>query len=239
MQDEGSHRVGNGRSRRVRFSLRTLLILFALCALTLGNALTASKLWRVQQELDALRDEMGYLTISRPDRLHAIPVPSIEGLNWRWRLHVPRDRKFALCWATTQVPVKGLPTPEVTHYSTGDFSELPEGPFIFHFGVYPDPQGNCRIEWRLPGNGKSFPVREGTTDWLFDSTGSFGIGLEGGAPSKNANETRYAKVGEPLVLLRLRQDKKLAGGARTVEMTPTDGIIVWIDEAAGKKPGVW
>ena len=117
-ETEKAARTDNaGRRRRFRpkFSLATLLVL-----VTIGCLLAA--LWATSQRLDALRaelaetrrelqkyrDELGYVTISDPNKAHATGIRTPGRLRWQWRVYVPKSRRFRLCAAARRIPANGV-----------------------------------------------------------------------------------------------------------------------------------
>jgi hypothetical protein len=63
---------------------------------------------------------------------------------------------------------------------------------------------------------------EDKTQWL-ETTAGRGWRLAGKGATASVSQ------GDPLFLIRLRKSKEVNGGT-TVDMNPTDGILVWISE---------
>jgi hypothetical protein len=99
----------NVPARRFRFSLLTVLFLFALIAC----GITIWQLWREigpqRQQLQQLRNEVGYLTIDDPKQFHAIEVLTNKDYSWRWRIWVPEGQLVSARCAVGNVPRRGFP----------------------------------------------------------------------------------------------------------------------------------
>jgi hypothetical protein len=215
--------------RRIRFSLRGLILVTALLCAIVSHVLTSVELHQVRREASRLRDELGYLTIGDKDKLHAIALASEEGhtaRRWRWRLYFPAGRAFRVCYKFSDLPAEGIPNDNYEFF-TGAPGEL-----TFSASVVREPAG----DWRLVLGAKSDddPFRQVRTQvipeapWLTDS---------GAMSWSQAGESTTESVGagEPLVLLRLRQTRQVTtpGGATGSAVDPkaTDGVMIWIEEA--------
>jgi hypothetical protein len=98
--------------RRFRFSLQTVLFLFALAAC----GITIWQLWRevgpLRAEVRRLRDDVGQLTIDDPTKVHIIQARQPDELTWRWRLSIPKGRTYKLMWNGRHIPKTGFATPD-------------------------------------------------------------------------------------------------------------------------------
>ncbi|WP_404305100.1 hypothetical protein [Neorhodopirellula lusitana] len=77
------------REKRLRWSLRTMLLAGTLLALVAGNALTIWRLQRAQTELQELRRQFGNLGDVPANQLAAVRVPTDTPLTYRFRVHTP------------------------------------------------------------------------------------------------------------------------------------------------------
>jgi hypothetical protein len=108
--DQIHHQVRPWR-RRLQFSLATLILLVTIAALVVALWTTSQRWKKDVAELQKLRDLVGELTISDPDKVHAIRVPSTGQLKWQWRVYLPAGRQFRLRLITGDVPRAGVPAP--------------------------------------------------------------------------------------------------------------------------------
>lgn len=209
----------------LRFSLRGLILVSALICAVVSHVRTSLELRRTMKEAELLRNELGYLTITNADHVHAIAVGTDEAWarkQWRWKLHLPEGRRFDIYSKTTDLPYSDIPNGNIALSGvTGDLT--------LSVPAIRNPKG----EWQLvqqcdTGENLALPIPNAA--WLekdesatFDQTGK--------------NSTKSVVPGKSLVLLRVRVAKKVqvAGGGTgvTVDPNPTDGIMVWVKEVAG------
>ena len=109
-----------------KFSLKTLLMLIAIVALVVALAMTRTELIDKSNQLQSYLDEMRYLSISDHSKINAISIPGFGRNSWRWRIHLPADRKFRLRLAFDDIPMNGLPETAPDKV----FCELPAGESI-------------------------------------------------------------------------------------------------------------
>ena len=85
---------------RFRFSLTTLVLLVTILSLALV-------IWRLapyRQEALRLRNEVGYLSVSDPSKVHAIRVMTTQEGSWRYRVWIPEGRDFLICLGKVSQP---------------------------------------------------------------------------------------------------------------------------------------
>jgi hypothetical protein len=216
--------------RRIRFSLRGLLVGTALLCAVVSHVLTSVALRQSRQEARLLRDELGYLTISDPDMLHAIALAPEEGYaskRWRWRLHFPPGRKFRVCYKFTEIPDEGISGDEYEFFSNDVGGES-----TLSASAVRDPSGGWKLVLNHEAPGSLQPQARWqviTNDsWLTDDASM-------SWDQAGAETTESVDAGEPLVLLRMRRTKSINVGGTTgitVDSDPTDGVMIWIEEAA-------
>lgn len=211
---------------RFRFSLLGLLTFIFIVALSISYWQTRTRLRETEAALTTLRNEVGELTISDAKDIHVIAIPSFEGMTYRWRVYLPKDREFHLKMSHGQIPESGLPTPAQARVTTREFSDTAYlEPFVLTVAVNKDHLGNWRtvVDDGSANIGIFMPDDE--TGWLEKRSGhTWRVA--------GRDETEAFHPDEPLFLLRLRKTKPVPGspGASTVDMDPTDGILVWIEE---------
>ena len=211
--------------KRLRFSIIGLLVLTLIVALAASNVVTYRRLREVEPALEKLRNDVGELTVSNPNLLHAKSIPSFEDSTYRWRLHLPEDRGFNIRAVAGQIPEQGLPRSgsaknlvERSYAPQTSDSEMIETVAVTR---------NQKGRWQLTlddGDTSSIaPLPENLNPWLEKSSGrAWNVA--------GRKETAAASKGEPLYLLRMRKAKEMPGGISTIDMQPTDGILVWIEE---------
>src|SRR6185436_9700166 len=149
---------------------------------------------------------------------------------WRWRLHFPSDRPFRVCCKFADLPESGVPQSgapggnQVLYDMKGDFT--------LNASAVKDQNG----VWKLVldcdnGPGITMPIHGAS---LLEDDLSTTISQAG------RRGTESVDPGKPLVLLRLRRSKKVEVNGKvigqTVEMNPTDGIMLWVEEMNSSAP---
>jgi hypothetical protein len=214
-------------ARRIRFSLLTLMLVAALLCTALSHVLTSIQLHRLEKETRQLRDQLGYLTITDGRRLHAIGLNSDLGWQskrWTWKVYFPPGRGFRVCYKFTDLPAEGTPDDNY------EFFDDVGGEMTLTVSVVSDPKG----VWKIVLHTEPFPVEStrsqfiSNATWLVDDS-------EMGWSDIGRDTTVSVDVGEPMILLSVRPSKSFAtiGGApaTTVDRNPSNGIMVWIEEA--------
>jgi len=100
----------SGHSRiRPRFSLLTILFLFALVAC----GITIWQLWRevgpIRAEVSQWRNEYGALTIDDKSKIHAVQLRTNENLSWIWKVWIPEGQSVRVAFGNGNVPGSGFP----------------------------------------------------------------------------------------------------------------------------------
>jgi len=220
----------------MKISIRDLFLVTMIVALVVGwfvEHRAASRLVgenvRLEQEAKQLRDQSGLLTVSDVTKLHAIAIASdlshAEN-RWRWRLHFPSDRPFRICCQFADLPESGTPGGDQVLYDT-------KGDFLMNASVVKDKKGI----WKLIldcDNGPNITMPIPNPQWLENDTP-----MVGGSQAGNRS-TVSVNPGSPLILLKIRRAKPVIQNGKeigsTVEMNPTEGIMVWVEEMSPSAP---
>ena len=106
--DDMNHYIG---TRHPRFSLRSLVAVVTLVAVTLVIWRLYSELVPLREENRRLRDEVGELSIEDESKFHAILMPQSNPseFTYKWRIWVPEGRSYQLQYASKSIPKQGLP----------------------------------------------------------------------------------------------------------------------------------
>lgn len=237
--DAGAAGRDKGRRLRLRFSLATLIlvatiicVLVALWATSRRLEETRHQLASVQDELQKYRDELGYLTITDPNKVHAIGVRTPGRLQWRWRVWLPGNRRFRLHTATGGVPQDGISGfGEIVFMS----STIRSGEFLLHAYIEKDHKARWLLHVEVPSGGGSVFIPENEGPWV---GGEAGYNIEQVRPDR----THSFQPGAPAVLLRLRVltiVEKHDDGSTSYRAPeePCDGLMIWIEEEPASQPG--
>lgn len=201
----------------LRFSLGTLFLLVTLVALLTALWKTAREAWQLRDEVRKLRQECGYLTISEPNKMHAIRVPRLGTKRWAWRIYLPEKRAFRFNCSTHRIPSSGVDAPAISTTTMNTNSRE----FVLEAGLEKNREG----QWRLlvSGSGTYFDT---TIDWMARDAGWTADGVMEGP-------TVSVEPGQPLVLMRARvMEVRNENGTvtRVPPVQPADGLMIWIEE---------
>lgn len=170
----------------------------------------------MRDELQALRDETGQLTISDEEQIHAIQIATDYPLAWKWRVFIPEGRQVRLAHQTHQISKAGLPEANGLEIS---------GPGEFVVAVKLDKQPDGRWRSSLSCDGvttyRLFP--EDAIKWLTEG--------HSGSQFKQVHRTvSMEKSGEPFVLMRQRVFYSRGQIPPANEPALSDGLLVWLSE---------
>ncbi len=214
-----------GRRLRLRFSLLNFMLLVTIICLGVGlwsQSRERAKLW---DEVQKWRKEAGYFEIQDTQRVHAVRLPSIEDLTWRWRLYVPAGKQYKLHHMQGEIPR------ETGGSTTGHGWEVLEsGEYVVTCAIRKSARGTWQLVFHTPSGRDASGIDDEYLGWL-QSPGhtSQATGVQDGVKLKR-NE-------EPLVLLHLRAlpnaTVDVSGsqslGSSNFPGGATDGLMIWID----------
>ena len=106
----GDRQRKNLPTSRWKFSLRTMLLVGTVIVLAVSHLVTTRRLKVATDELQKLRQEAGYLDVADPSRIHAVQVPTLETMTWKWKLHLPPSRQYWLHTSTVDILPPVCPT---------------------------------------------------------------------------------------------------------------------------------
>jgi hypothetical protein len=95
--------------RRFQFSLRSLLLFTLFTALVLTSVLMHRRLSEAERELVKLRNVAGYLKIDDESKLYAIALDTYERHTWKWRIYMPKGKKYRWKMTAGDIPSNGIP----------------------------------------------------------------------------------------------------------------------------------
>jgi hypothetical protein len=191
--------------RRLRFSLQTLLLVTTIVAMGITIWLLMREVGPLRAEVKKLREETGKLWIEDETKIHAIRIDDyLYRGACRYRVWLPRGRKYLLKLADLGIPEEGLPETGKTLYQLESGSDqvithiLPTMP-IESASRRDGPSGLAQARWDF---GNQFAIDRGLprTQQTFDAD-------------------------EPVVLHRDRLENQQS--YETGE--PTTGRMLWIE----------
>jgi hypothetical protein len=206
--------ANKGETRLMRFSLKSLIVTVAVVGLILSLYIVYHRLGAATRELRVLRNELGHLNVTDEQAISFISVPQHEDLKWRWRIRLPKNRKYLLCFKTTGI------TDDLLSGSTCAFFVDGGEEFSLTVNCHRDQRG----EWNITamtskGHSQGLGFLGPTHRMWMEGEATCGFTISG------RQETVSVQPSGPAQLLRLRIRH---GGVET-----GDGVLVWIVEAPG------
>jgi hypothetical protein len=208
-------------SSGARFSLRTgfgIIAAIALCLWAWHGYRQYQRVRELQDDNESLRAELrkehGELKIddANRDRLHAIAIPTLESMTWRWRVFVPAGRQFMINYIIEFIDDTGLPL-------AGSGCSLQSGEQVLTIALRKN-GATGDYDWVI----KCGPTTCGPS---LDARRSQWIDSKPTRSSWQVSEQVNVPPGKPLEILRYRA---LPFGTTGAPM-PADGILVWISES--------
>ncbi|HEV3341921.1 MAG TPA: hypothetical protein VG125_16255 [Pirellulales bacterium] len=202
---------------RLRFSLRTFLLLLFVASLIGSNLFTAWQLDQARQENVEMRKQLGRLVVTDASKINLVAVPTYEDMMWRWRVYVPKGLPLYVCGSTREITGTGFP-------ANHSASNLPEGEYLLTAAIRRDRHGKWQLTLAHRQGSSSFGISDEDAGWLVDSPGwsTSQAGVSG---------TEVFDPSAPLELLRIRTMEKLPGGGSTSSSSPTGpGVMLWVDK---------
>lgn len=137
------------------FSLRGLLFFSVLTVLIVSHVHTNYQWQRerivnkavqqsLQQEVDALRAELGYFRVEPEDKVHVLNLPQVESNHYRWRIYLPQGTKWKLNMEAAHTEDGG------GRVTSSTSSQLEGGEFVLHVKLYRTENGNWSVGLMLP-----------------------------------------------------------------------------------------
>ncbi len=210
-----------------RYTLITLFVVTSFAGLSVALWNTNRKLrqarhenTRLKFEVSEFRRDLGYLEIGDESKIHAIALPTVEDLTWRWRIYSPRN--LELHWGFGGISSEGL---------DAEFARecgfLEEGEQVLTCAVRKTEQG----EWLLvrqtsldqSTNGVGLP--RGCQLWFTEQRG-VAFAVSGVGFTQVVSEPS-----DPLVLLRQREHGFTENTNEVKNDPPAkmrDGLLIWL-----------
>lgn len=200
-------------SRRFQFSLSRFFLTVAFITLLGSHVYTSWKLKQSREDAERMATELGRLTIKDASRLNVLALGTYDEMTWRWRIHVPITREYAIYSGTREIPLTGVP-PE----HGGVQTVLRPGEYVLTAAVRHDSLDRWRLTIADADSSMRATIQEPDAVWLVDSH-------DYTCEQAGAHSTQ-ATGDEPLVFLRLNCE---APGTPGTDIK-TAGIMIWAAE---------
>ena len=196
--------------KRARYSMRTLIVVTTIIALSITVAMLYREVGPLREELARLRNEVGELNIEDPTKLHAIRVDTNSELEWKWRIWIPEGASYRVHRKGGSVPKEGYP-------SGGGSMHLREpGEHVIRYLIRRDPRnGRWNGSLHTPigsVGGDDHPWVE----WLSIASAGSGVG----------SYTRSYETDEQVEIIRHRVSQ--VKDSADIE-DPSAGFVVWLE----------
>jgi hypothetical protein len=212
-----------------RFSLQTLLLVFAIICLAVPLILQSLKLRDARVELRQLRDQLGYLTVDDRSQVHIIAVDMNEPDTWRWRMFLPQGARYTWCLGYGDIPAKGVPKPKISSTSNEPYSET-ETEIVVTAKLRQMDDGNWSLSVsssiggqraQMGGARVTIPAEEMRR---FREVSSY----EGLTRGKRGTEKLDPKG--PIDLLQWRTTERQPDGSHQPSVNPMPGYMIWLEK---------
>jgi hypothetical protein len=224
----------NATRRRPRFSILTALLVLTIVALTVTVWRQNSEVSPLRQEVRRLRQELGHLTIDDENKIYAIRVAADDLDVNRYRIYLPKNRKFVLCSRIHTIPGR-KPRQSRNDWlaslgGSGGTSTIDSGEFTIDvFVERPDANSNhWNLRYNINGRGggtygSEMPWLNDRRRWTSEAEAGF-------------DEQSERDADDGIVLFELRQGdlKEFAGGYSVTSPDKTKeqpGVMLWIEPA--------
>lgn len=198
------------RGKASRFSLRTLLLVTAIIALSVTVAMQYRELGPLREEVARLRREVGELTVEDPTKLHAIRVETENELEWKWRIWIPEGASYRLRSHGGPIPKEGYPTDGGTTYLRKP------GEYIIRYVIRRDPRDG---RWNGSLHSPRGSVGKDHQPWVeWNSRVSMTAGV--------GQSTQSYETGRLVEITRYRASQ--ADSSEDIE-DPAAGFMIWLE----------
>lgn len=157
----------SAQRNRLSFSLRSLL-LFSVLAVLIVSHLNTNYQWQreraenqavrksLQQEVEALRTELGYFRVDPKEQAHILCLPQVESGHYVWRVYLPPDTKWRLQLEAAHSVGDGGKS------SSSHSSQLEPGEFVLHVKLIHAEDGSWKLGLMLPNRSSTIGLQTNT-----------------------------------------------------------------------------
>jgi hypothetical protein len=212
---------------RPQFSLQTLLLLFAVAALSIGLWQAGREVLPLREEIARLRQELGYFQVGDQTKIHIHRVKGKVPNAWQWRLFLPRSRQYTLhCFhgrAPDPVLFNTKKWCEILRQRAGGGAEPLVSGELSYEALLTRYSGKWWLRMGGPGEaGKTIGLAPHDR-WLDDETAWV-----------VSSDAKYESVAtfdakEPLILLHVEQSVHGSNGARDEPAADGQRLVIWVD----------
>jgi heme/copper-type cytochrome/quinol oxidase subunit 2 len=192
-----------------RFSLRTLLLVTVIAALSVTVWKLYAELRPMREEMRRLRNEVGHLSIEDETKVHAIAVPT-DGVTWKWRIWIPEGAHYELHSASENIPKSGVPQ------NTGMQTIGASGEHRVEYQIRIDPRTGKWMDKCSLDTGSVGSSQQDWVDWTKRMTTNEGV----------FESTKVFEPKERVVLRRFRVGQ-VSSSSQIPD--PSAGFMIWLE----------
>jgi len=199
------------RPQRLRFSIRTLLLVTTIVALSITVVMLQREVGPLREEVARLRNEVGELNVGDLKKLHAIRIDTDSELEWKWRIWVPEGVSYRLRSNGGQIPKEGYPGQGGTMYLREP------GEHVIRYLIRRDPRNghwNGSLHTQTGSVGKD---HQPWVEWSTRTSASGGVG----------SSTQSFETDQPVEIIRHRVSEKTDSSANIED--PAAGFVIWLE----------
>lgn len=150
------------KKRRIQFSLGTLLMSVITLGACMGFYLTYRENTRLRNENEKMRDEVGFLDVTDPEKAWICTVKTDVPHKWLRRLYVPKDGDYRIGYQTFEVGLNGIDRTKAEYTNF----HLRRGSHVIELNIYKEYDAGRYFELKISGN-HTWSGREigGRFDW--------------------------------------------------------------------------
>ncbi|MBI2826737.1 MAG: hypothetical protein HYX69_18855 [Planctomycetia bacterium] len=222
-------RTGVEPRGRFRFTLKTLLLFFIGIALVVGAGVNTWRLRTAERELNKLRNEAGYLSVSDRTKVHVIALEVDDPRTWKWRMFVPKGHKYQWRLAQGSIPLDSAPTHGITGISNEPYWDS-DGEVLITAKLSEADDGDWRLsvsskrgDSKDQMGGATLTIPRDDLQWMSTVPATDGRVLGG------SGAVAVDPAG-PIVLLQRRACEKQPDGSYKPSTNPMPGFMLWLEE---------
>jgi len=216
--------------RGFQFSLRSLLLVTLIIALTLASLLMYRRLSDAERELVKLRNEAGYLKIEDETLFQAIAIPCEEPLMWKWRAYLPKGSKYSWHLNYSMIPAMGALGGGASSHEVIPRPQGIEGTITVSIRKDPEPTNRrwlFNLTYRSADGKEKHSIGTSIPDQTMDQFLQAHM-TDGECLGELNAETR--KRGESIILLKRRIGEQTSANSWSTSSKPQPGFAVWLEE---------
>ena len=228
----------NNPKRRFQFSLGTLLMGVIALGACMGFYFSYRENTRLRNENEKMRDEVGFLDITDPEKAWICNVKTDVPHKWLRRLYVPTDGDFRIGYQTSEVGLSGIDRTKADYTNF----HLRRGSYVIELNICKEYDAGRSFDLKISGN-HAWSGREISSRFNWEKIGfsrRFHFReIENGiypipekSSSFNVNKPQYLAAVK--VFKEIRNPDGLSGEL-AITPEPGPGLLMWFERDPGNE----